>query len=160
MPRTPEEIADTICVPYTLKGITPSQIRDLLVQAAREAQFSVTFAGVSDDIQSAARYAAAIKLLKEYDSQQNPPHSLSGYNMQAYKLASALRSLLKVSTTEQVQETAAFKPDDRPDIYRDLWNENMPRVSGCMYFAIPGEQPIHVADDQARRILEMLSSES
>lgn len=57
-------------------------------------------------------------------------------------------------------EVPAFQPEGRPDIYRDLWEENMPRVSGCMYFAIPGEQPIHVRDDQARRIMEMISSES
>lgn len=43
--------------------------------------------------------------------------------------------------------------------YLDLWRENMPRVSGCMYFAIPGEQPLHVSDEQARRILAILSEE-
>lgn len=43
--------------------------------------------------------------------------------------------------------------------YVSLWESNMPRVSGRMYFAIPGEQPIHVTDDQALRILEMLSRE-
>lgn len=46
-----------------------------------------------------------------------------------------------------------------PRDYVSLWEANMPRVSGSMYFAIPGEQPIHVTDDQALRILEMLSRE-
>ena len=54
----------------------------------------------------------------------------------------------------------AFKSEYYPDKYRDLWVGNMPRVSGYMYFAIPGEQPISVDDDQARRFLEILSSES
>jgi hypothetical protein len=51
----------------------------------------------------------------------------------------------------------AFAPDGEADKYRDLWNENMPRVSGRMYFAIPGEQPIHVSDELARLILTHLS---
>lgn len=53
-----------------------------------------------------------------------------------------------------------FRPEGEPDEYRDLWAENMPRVSGRMYFAIPGEQPIHVSDEQARRVLEMLSEDA
>lgn len=43
--------------------------------------------------------------------------------------------------------------------YRDLWDSNMPRLSGRMYFAMPGEQPIHVTDEQAYQILVMLSEE-
>lgn len=54
---------------------------------------------------------------------------------------------------------AQFRYPDDPDRYRDLWEENMPRVSGCMYFAIPGEQPIHVSDEEALHILSYLSTE-
>lgn len=50
-----------------------------------------------------------------------------------------------------------FAPEGEPDKYRDLWNANMPRVSGCMWFAIPGEQPIILDDDQARHVLAYLS---
>jgi hypothetical protein len=52
-----------------------------------------------------------------------------------------------------------FAPEGEPDKYRDLWEENMPRVSGRMYFAIPGEQPIHVGDEQAHHILAYLSEQ-
>lgn len=48
-------------------------------------------------------------------------------------------------------------PEFHPGELRDLWEDNMPRVSGCMYFAIPGEQPIHVSDDEARHIIGYLS---
>ena len=58
------------------------------------------------------------------------------------------------------QTTPAFKSEYYPDKYRDLWVGNMPRVSGSMYFSIPGEQPIRVNDDQARRFLETLSAEA
>lgn len=66
--------------------------------------------------------------------------------------------LVEVSS-EPVVKAPAFKPDYEPDKYRDLWIENMPHASGRMYFAIPGEQPIHVSDELARHILETLSSE-
>ena len=73
-----------------------------------------------------------------------------------------IRGVLKdaVHKSRIENPTPAFKSKYEPDEYRDLWVENMPRVSGRMYFAIPGEQPIHVDDDQARRILEILSSEA
>lgn len=54
----------------------------------------------------------------------------------------------------------AFAPEGEPDRFRDLWNENMPRVSGRMYFAIPGEQPLHVTDEQAHYIMTYLSEEN
>ncbi|UOE45940.1 hypothetical protein [Agromyces larvae] len=52
-----------------------------------------------------------------------------------------------------------FAPDGEEDEFRDLWNANTPRVSGCMYFAIPGEPPIHLDDEQARHILAYLSEQ-
>jgi len=70
------------------------------------------------------------------------------------------RSEYIIERLRRLIEPPAFLPDDMPDKYRDLWNANMPRVSGCMYFAIPGEQPMHVEDDQALRIMQMLSHES
>lgn len=42
-------------------------------------------------------------------------------------------------------------------MFLDLWNEHMPHSSGHMYFAIPGEQPIHVDDEEALHILAYLS---
>lgn len=66
-----------------------------------------------------------------------------------------------VQAARMARETAApFAREGDPDKFRDLWTENMPRVSGSMYFSIPGEQPIHLDDDQARRILAMLSEEA
>lgn len=43
------------------------------------------------------------------------------------------------------------------DKYRDLWDRNMPRVSGCIYLAIPGEQPIHLDDEDALFFMSYLS---
>lgn len=54
----------------------------------------------------------------------------------------------------------AFAPEGEPDRFRDLWNESMPRVSSYMYFAIPGEQPLHVTDEQAHYIMTYLSEEN
>ena len=74
------------------------------------------------------------------------------------RIRAALEDAVRKSRIEN--PTPAFKSKYYPDKYRDLWVENMPRVSGYMYFAIPGEQPIGVDEDQARRILEMLSTEA
>lgn len=52
-----------------------------------------------------------------------------------------------------------FKPADQPDKYRDLLDANLPRVSGCMWFAIPGEQPIIVTDEQATLFMKILSED-
>lgn len=93
--RTPEQIADAIERDYAYRAPETYRFRDLLIQAAREAQTAPD-----------------------------------------------------------------FEPEGVPDKFRDLYNDNMPRVSSCMWFAIPGEQPIHVDDDQARRILAMLSTEA
>jgi len=61
---------------------------------------------------------------------------------------------------DRAEREPEFEHPDFPDKYRDLWEENMPRVSGCMYFAIPGEQPIHVTDEEAKHILAYLSEKN
>jgi len=53
----------------------------------------------------------------------------------------------------------AFAPEGQPDRYRDMYYENTAR-HGYMYFAIPGEQPIHVGDDEAKHILAYLSEKN
>ena len=74
--------------------------------------------------------------------------------------ADAVESMLIDAARQAAGTEPDFEPLDYPDKYRDLWNENMPSVSGSMYFSIPGEQPIHLTDDQAERVLKMLSSEA
>lgn len=50
-----------------------------------------------------------------------------------------------------------FAPPGEPDTLRDPWAENMPRVSGRVCLAVPGEQPIPLEDDAARDVLASLS---
>lgn len=65
-----------------------------------------------------------------------------------------------IRAEQQEPREPGFDHEDYPDKYRDLWNENMPRMSGRMYFAIPGEQPIHLSDDEAKHILAYLSEKN
>lgn len=67
---------------------------------------------------------------------------------------------LLIRAAKEAQHEPEFAPEGVPDKYRDLWDENVPRVSSCMYFAIPGEQPIHVDDEQAHHILAYLSEQN
>jgi hypothetical protein len=98
----------------------------------------------------AARARAIIERYDAIESDDDP-----GYHQRvdaAIDLIEPARELV-----EAVGAGPQFAPEGEPDIYRDLWEANMPRGSGCMYFAIPGEQPIHVTDEQARYILAYLS---
>lgn len=70
--------------------------------------------------------------------------------------ASEYQNIIAAARTALASEPD-FIPEGEPDELRDLWAANMPRVSGCMYFAIPGEQPIHLDDDEARHVLAYLS---
>lgn len=101
-------------------------------------------------------YEQAQKILAIHDDPRIEVTGPDGYRL----IGTIERSVWVIERLRRLIEPSAFLPDDVPDKYRDLWNANMPRVSGCMYFAIPGEQPITVEDDQALRFLQMLSHES
>ena len=106
--------------------------------------------------------APAVKTLPAHDVTLNPDAETTQVGYQACPTAGPQTDDFKPEWEPEKYWDSSndFQSEGYPDKYRDLWNENMPRVSGSMYFAIPGEQPIHVTDEQARRILVMLSVEA
>lgn len=132
--RTPEQIAaDTIREAYAHgDNVTPEEMLETVLDVRDERTPHDLF----DLIECAAREAQ--RETSGYASYQ------LGYN-RGYR--------------EAREVEPQFAPEGEPDEYRDLWDANMPRASGCMYFAIPGEQPIHVDDEQAHHILAYLSEQ-
>jgi hypothetical protein len=63
------------------------------------------------------------------------------------------------NAAEQARAVPDFKPEGEHDYYRDAYFGSM-TTHGYAYLSIPSTPPIHLGDDQARRILAMLSTEA
>lgn len=107
------------------------------------------------------RYAEARAALAQWEvgmgdgcySEHDYPHEAT------VKMAAALRALIEDDRAPEEPTAPQFAPDGEPDEYRDAYYRSM-TAHGYMYFAIPGEQPIHVGDDEAKHILAYLSEKN
>lgn len=81
--------------------------------------------------------------------------SADGVSLEVFPLD--VPELLRRAAQTGLDERPDFAPADEPDEYRDLWEGNMPHLSGCIWLALPGEQPVHLPDELARHVLATLS---
>ena len=166
--RTPEEITELVAwQTWTAKG-KPEHEKIVLSREAFKSYLTaalMTARKAQEEVDEARHESARAIARNIYGEDLGAPETA----ISSDDLLDALTGAVEAGMAEgrpapafkpEGEPAPAFKPEGEPDEYRDLWTGNMPRVSGYMYFSIPGEQPIRVNDDQARRFLETLSAEA